>query len=76
MDQFDIRVAAVHENDEEQDQPLGHSDDLVTLLALSLDEVILPSLSSKTSFAFSNEIPWIRWFFSAFAESHVNLVSI
>jgi hypothetical protein len=43
VDYFDIPVAAVNENDEEQDQAFGHSDDLVTLFALTPNEVVLPS---------------------------------
>jgi len=43
MDRFDTRVAAVNEYDEEQNQTPGHSNELVTLLAFSLNEVVSPA---------------------------------
>ncbi len=58
MDDFDIWLAVVDEDDEEQDQPPGHPDDLITLFSIALDEVVVPR------------------FFSALAESRVNLALI
>jgi hypothetical protein len=43
VDDFGIRLAAVDEYDEEQDQPPRNPNDLVTLLAIALDEVVLPT---------------------------------
>ena len=43
MYNLDIRLAAVDEHDEEQDQPPGHADDLITLLPIALDEVVVPA---------------------------------
>src|SRR5271163_4801667 len=40
MDDFDVRLAAVNENNEEQNQIPRHSDNLVTLLSFALDEVV------------------------------------
>jgi hypothetical protein len=40
VNDFDIRLAAVDEDEEEQDQPPGHPDDLITLLSIALDEVV------------------------------------
>ena len=42
MYDFDIWLAAVDEHDKEQDQPSGHTDDLITLLSIVLDEVVVP----------------------------------
>jgi hypothetical protein len=41
VDGFGGWLAAVHEHDEKQDQIPGHPDELVTLLAFTLDEVIV-----------------------------------
>lgn len=68
MDDFAIRFAAVYEYDQEQDQTAGCPDDLVTLLPFAPDETV--------SLAASNETPCARWFFLAFAGSHVNRVTI
>ena len=41
MDDFGVRLAAVNKHDEEQDQFPRHTDDLVTLLAVTRDEVVV-----------------------------------
>jgi hypothetical protein len=41
VDGFGVWFAAVHEHDEKQDQIPGHPNELLTLLAFTLDEVIV-----------------------------------
>ena len=41
MDDIEIRLAAVDEHYEEQNQLSGHPDDLITLLSSALDEVVI-----------------------------------
>ena len=40
MNDFDTRLASVDEHCQEHNQPPGHSDDLITLLSIALDEMI------------------------------------
>jgi hypothetical protein len=40
VDDFGVRPAAVNEHNEEQDQLPRHTDDLVSLLAVTRDEVV------------------------------------
>jgi hypothetical protein len=40
VDYFGVPGATVNENHEEQGQTLGHPDELVTLLPVTLDEVL------------------------------------
>jgi hypothetical protein len=79
VDDLDIWFAAVNEHDEEQDQSSGHPNNLITLLAITLDEVVVPHYLIRIVEDFrcclerDSMDPLIPW---AFAGSHVNLVFI